>query len=263
MNHYSESNQEVLRECPESIDGLLRELESIFEAPWGFKCTCGSDPEGHCDFCSEYEKARIKAKKLIVQWNTRTTPQEPPKHCSTCKHFKRIYPENYQLGVCEYLEVTDLQPCGHMIDRPPIASDKFVPAKGYNICVNRMIDSFGCVYHCPKEEDKLMNPTNNTELKSAEECAKDLRKALSKLHILIDPILSNKKTLIETHFEIAMLNAYKAGMTEAAETVQYWKSGHESRLRTFPNNCCIKSEIKDCEELRRVILAARDATKTI
>lgn len=51
-----------------SIDDTLRQLEEIFDAPWTEKCTCGSDPEGHCDFCSAYEKARKKARVVLERF---------------------------------------------------------------------------------------------------------------------------------------------------------------------------------------------------
>lgn len=57
------------------------------------------------------------------------------------------------------------------------------------------------------------------------------------------------------------LDARKQGYTEAADKVEYWRNCHVQRLRSFPNTCCIQSEIKDCAELRSAILRDRDNLK--
>lgn len=72
------------------------------------------------------------------------------KHCKTCKHFRAVYPQNAQLGNCIYLQVSDNQPCGHMISGRPIASSFFKETEK-QLCINRVMDDFGCVYHQEKD----------------------------------------------------------------------------------------------------------------
>lgn len=72
-------------------------------------------------------------------------------HCKTCKHFKQVYPENKQLGNCEFLMVSSLQPCGHMIQGNYIDTKVFESKdKQDTLCVNHVMDDFGCVYHVHK-----------------------------------------------------------------------------------------------------------------
>ncbi len=74
------------------------------------------------------------------------------KHCKTCKHFKAVYPENAQLGNCEFLMVSSNQPCGHTIQGNYIDTKVFTSndVKGLPECVNRVMEDFGCVYHVGK-----------------------------------------------------------------------------------------------------------------
>jgi hypothetical protein len=69
------------------------------------------------------------------------------KHCKTCRHFKAVYPENAQLGNCEFLMVSDNQPCGHMIQGNFIDTKFFKSSDANSLCLNRVMDSFGCPYH--------------------------------------------------------------------------------------------------------------------
>lgn len=96
------------------------------------------------------------------------------------------------------------------------------------------------------------------ELKSAEEWI--INELAEMLGCSGDDFASkpNEKHEFKIFIEKIQLNAYKAGMTEAADKITYWWKCHESRLRMFPDNCCIKSEINDCKELEKAILTARD-----
>ena len=70
-------------------------------------------------------------------------------HCKTCRHFKAVYPENAQLGNCEYLRVTDNQPCGHTISGRFISTEVFksTDVMTLPICVNRVMG--GGLLSCP------------------------------------------------------------------------------------------------------------------
>lgn len=66
-----------------------------------------------------------------------------------------MYPQNAQLGNCEFLMVSDNQPCGHMISGSYIDTKVFTSADVKNtLCVNRVMNDFGCVYHVEKEDGK-------------------------------------------------------------------------------------------------------------
>lgn len=74
-------------------------------------------------------------------------------HCKSCRHFSAVYPYNAQLGNCEYLSVTDNQPCGHSIFGRALHTSEFKASDNRNqpLCVNRVMDDFGCVYHTPRK----------------------------------------------------------------------------------------------------------------
>lgn len=43
---------------------LALEVDEAFDVASRNECTCGSDPEGSCSFCSKWEKAEKKMKEF-------------------------------------------------------------------------------------------------------------------------------------------------------------------------------------------------------
>lgn len=48
-----------------AVEELADEIHILYMEASDNECTCGSNPEGHCDYCSDWEKARKEALKLI------------------------------------------------------------------------------------------------------------------------------------------------------------------------------------------------------
>lgn len=74
-------------------------------------------------------------------------------------------------------------------------------------------------------------------------------------------VRSRRRMALESLASECLEIGRKAGMSEAVGLCDYWKSGHESRLRTWPNNTIIKCEIQDIEELKQYIEKWRDNPK--
>ncbi len=130
-------------------------------------------------------------------------------HCKTCKFFVGgVYPLNAQLGHCVKLDISRTQPCGVVVSGYPYTPYKKDSQLIY--ALPRMLDTFGCVYHEPKEI------TSDTPVK-------EVRPLLVPRDFYGDGLRDRLKELNAVgSFQPTTLSEFAAGYSSALRAVQQY-----------------------------------------